>query len=392
MELDVRSNSNHFVSQNVITKDDQTSAIDLLNDDCLLNIFSYLSIYDLINVRGVSHRLENLCDVTFRSYHRLSLKLRDLQDKLDYLDSIFLNIVIPNVYTLVMSGGAMINVNLRDQLLRHIPNCINLVQLELSYFRLDESQLRSFQTTFRNLKNLNLNRCEMDDNKMLQITELTQLTKLNLTGNTLLTGVHLPSIKSRLEELHLQFCTQIEFKYLAEYLMLNANQLLVLDISFDKQAFDEDLLAVIVKYQPNLKILNVGEIRIERFDSISKLKDLKSFLFQQLTTFSQRINVDELLEELSKSHLLKLLELDISFCELSPAGQMFLKKFECLELLRLKKLKSSDGKYDFLGSLMCLPTLKELDISFCNMGNEACLDIISKSPNLEVIMNFKSQF
>lgn len=366
-----------------ITNSENTNSeplIYMLNDDCIIYICKFLDIYDLLSLNKVSQRFN---DITHHAFKIPSITLMLRTIRLENLDEVFEKIIIPNTRTLFMSGGACIDKALQHRLLKNIPECRKLNKLNLMYFRLDIQTIKSFEGIFTNLHTLHLNRCDMTDDLIQYVAPLKNLRILDLAGNIILEGVHLHEIKSKIEELYLDFCTALDYVHFKKYLNTHPNELRVLNISFDNNLYADTLLSLLVESQPNLEILKIGELKIPDYMPLLKLKKLKSLTCHQISTFTLKPNMDDIVIGLSETHLY-LNELDISFCVLTRGGQNALKKFESLEVLKIKRLQIGNSNFEFVKQLASLKTLKELDISYCKLTDDDCLEIISKAPKLEV--------
>lgn len=385
--FDTKSNQLHTISHTAITEtEDDDPPIYMLNDDCIIYICKYLDIYDLLALNKVSQRFYN---IAFHAFKRSSISLMLRTIKLDELDEVFEKIVIPNTKSLFMSGGACIESSLQHRLLKNIPKCQKLDKLNLMYFRLDFNTIQSFEGIFANLHTLHLNRCDMADDFILYLIPLKHLKILDLAGNIILLGLYLYELKSKIEEFYLDFCTRLDYFYFKKYLDAHPNELRILNISFDNNLYDDKLLNILVESQPNLEILKIGELKIPDYMPLVKLKKLKSLTCHQISTFTLKPNMDDIVIGLSETHL-HLVELDISFCVLNRGGQNALKKFDNLKVLRIKRLQIGNGNFEFIKNLASLKNLKELDISYCKLTDEDCLEIISKAPKLEVgVLFFK---
>lgn len=272
-------------------------------------------------------------------------------------------------------------------MLKNIQYCKNLSSLNLTYFPLNIKILESFESILTNLHTLQLSRCELSDNHLLFIIPLKNLKVLDLIANILLTGIYLHELKSRIEELYLDFCTHIDYESFRKYLYSNQNNLRKLSLSFDNNLCSLDLLNVIVETQPNLEVLNIGELKIKDYMPLMKLQKLTSLTCHQLSSFTLQQNLDDIVIGLSESFF-NLVELDISFCVLSRSGQNALKQLPCLENLKIKRLQIGNGNFDFVTELKSLKTLEFLDVSYCKLTDEDCLDIIQKGIKLKVSLKF----
>lgn len=250
-----------------------------LNEDCLINIFSYLKIYELIRVESTCKLFQAVCKMVYPQFSNLRLERRYLD--LSYFDDIMKR-VSPHLKKFEFAGGYILQDEVKRTFISGVLNSPKLKSLTINYVQFSRELMVPFSTCFINLVYLNLERCNLDEDTMEGVFEnsenFTNLKTLVISGNTMLTGKCILNLKY-LEDLDASYCFDLSYKEFVRFLK-NCDNLLRLDISACYRLLDEgNIIEDLLFYQENLEKLHysyVGiDVRDERFGRFEKLKDLQ---------------------------------------------------------------------------------------------------------------------
>lgn len=191
-----------------------------LNEDCLSNIFKYLTIYELIEVEEVCEMFKNTCEVVYKSkmYHRMRLELRYMRPLLfgDIFDRIG-----GNLRHFEFSGGYIMDEEVKIKLINGVINkCPKLQDLIINYIQFSKVNLQDLSTSFNHLTYLDLSRCSLDEDNMSGILDgdnLPNLTTLKVTGNTMIKGNFLVNMK-HLKNLDISYCFDLRYSEFKKFL------------------------------------------------------------------------------------------------------------------------------------------------------------------------------
>lgn len=260
-----------------------TSILDL-NQDCLIKIFSYLTIYELIDVEDTCDAFKLISEQVYASkkYHSIKFELRYL--KIDYLPKI-LERIGGTLRSLDFSGGYLMSEEIKENLVDGISNhCLNrLSKLRINYVQFDKRLFDKLQSCcFHNLIYLDLSRCAISETSGLHLCSeyVPNLKKLKLSGNPNMSGGFFKEI-THIEILDVSYCMELRYFEFSQFLK-NCKKLTSLDISASPQLIPDDvnIFQELLIYQPHLEILLMDYIGIERDDNILvKFKHLKNTSF-----------------------------------------------------------------------------------------------------------------
>lgn len=121
-----------------------------LNDDCLLEIFSYLDLTHLIVVDQVCLKLKGIAERIYRQYHSYEIYIRTEAN----LSGEILPRIGPYLDSLFFSCGYLI---VPTTIIRHIvKNCTKLSRLKLQYITLGDVDLTILDDLFERLTELDM--------------------------------------------------------------------------------------------------------------------------------------------------------------------------------------------------------------------------------------------
>ncbi|CAO1391952.1 unnamed protein product [Diamesa serratosioi] len=248
-----------------------------LNEDCLCNIFKYLTIYELIEVEEVCEMFKNTCETVYKSkmYHSLRLEWRYVNP--DWLEPIF-DRLGGSLKCFEFSCGYMKD-EIKLKIINGVVNkCLKLHSLTINYMHLTKDHLQNLSTSFDRLTCLDLSQCDLDEDNMLGILDgekLRNLTTLNVKGNTMLKGNFLIDMKN-LKNLDISYCFHLQHNEFVKFLKICQN-LIQLNISACSQLLNGDIIQDLLNFQPHLQKLHFRQSGIpqndDRFILFKSMKD-----------------------------------------------------------------------------------------------------------------------
>lgn len=255
-----------------------------LDDDCLINIFEFLSIYELIEVEKVCQTFKLICGEVYGSkkFHKMRIELRYLRS--EYFKAIF-DRVGGTLRAFEFSGGHIMNENVKQVMIEGVTNsCPMLLSLTINYVHFTNDSFRQLQESFCNLTCLDLSRCSIDETSLgveLDGERLKSIKTLRLAGNSCMKGSFFKQMKY-VENLDISFCFNLSYFEFLDFLK-NCLNLKELNVSASCQLVseDENFLQVIFTHQPNLERLlmdNTGIARDE--ETLAKFRKLKYSSFE----------------------------------------------------------------------------------------------------------------
>ncbi|KAG4073067.1 hypothetical protein HA402_009486 [Bradysia odoriphaga] len=250
-----------------------------LNADCLLVLFDFFSIYELIELEKVCKTFKSACNnvYTTRRFHKMRIELRDL--KTDYFSNIF-DRIGHTLRNFEFSGGYIMDENVKRTMINGVTeSCPKLHSLTINYTQFSTTNFVQLQKCFTHLIYLDLSRCGIDENSLgltLDSEKFPHIKTLKLAGNSCMNGSFFRKMK-HVEVLDVSYCYELQFD---EFLMFlkNCIQLVDLDVSASCRLVHgvENFLSVVYMHQPNVEKLlmeNTGmTVEMEVLSKFSKLK------------------------------------------------------------------------------------------------------------------------
>ncbi|GAB0091043.1 hypothetical protein DMENIID0001_058400 [Sergentomyia squamirostris] len=359
-----------------------------LNDYCLLEIFSYLNIWELIQVEQVCERFQNLIQVI---YARQWKKLDFYQLKKEMNISFFsteaqviaekvgehvkeLKIVLDNDEDHLYEWMHNLIRPIRPILLNCFENLERLHIEALEGFNFGEN-MEILNGIYHQLESLQLIKCNLSDNMIDGLEFAANLRILNLSINLDIRGSFLPFLRN-IEEVSLSKCFSVDPTNLAD-MFRNNPSIRSLDIAYCKQ-INQECINSLSRNLQNLEILGIGE---NKPVNLRNLADLPKLI--QLLLYCGGINdLEAFLERLAARDQLEYL--NVTFLLDSDALKS-IKKFSKLKYLRINTGDNGD-LLSLLKDLSCKDNLVELDIGgSTNVNSEDVLKCVKSCKALKVL-------
>lgn len=256
-----------------------------LDDDCLIKIFEFLSIYDLIEAEKVCEIFKSTCESVYKSkrFHKIRIGLRSL--KTEYFKDIF-DRIGNSLRAFEFSGGYIMNEDVKQTMIDGVADsCLKLNKLSINYVQFSIENFTKLQESFENLTVLDLSRCGINETSLgnveLDGERFKSIKALTLAGNSCMTGSFFKRMK-HVEVLDISYCYNLWFLEFREFLR-NCLNLLELNCSASCQLVseDENFLDIIFTHQPNIEKLIMNNTGVTRDDTVmSKFKKLKFASFE----------------------------------------------------------------------------------------------------------------
>ncbi|XP_066993026.1 F-box/LRR-repeat protein 20 isoform X2 [Anabrus simplex] len=372
--------------------DESKCKVHILNDDCLMHIFSFLSQRERIRIERVCKRWQATA-LSMWVYEQ-HLEISSLFPRGKTLPNfIRLNGLLqrcgPNLSSLDLTCKPHeLKGNVLSLVAKYTPNlrCLNL-----SGVALNSSGISALSKVSHQLRHLNLGCCSGLQDRDLQnlFLKCPLLETVILSHNNHLTGKFLLGLKkSNLTTLVLNECNNIHSRVLVIGLQ-NLKKLETLSLNSCINLTGGDV-ADIVKTVPHLTSLS-----IERYFPLMNNTALHSLnLLHDLVSLQLGLNPavnDKVLEVISKS-CLKLKKLDITGCtipasgdsaSLTDRGLKYLARLPCLENLSASYL--ADVSDDALDTIADKGLLKVLKCRGCPTFTDAgCMRVVALCTELEL--------
>ncbi|XP_053677003.1 uncharacterized protein LOC128727152 [Anopheles nili] len=206
-----------------------------LDEDSLMEIFSYFHFNELLTLSSVCLRFLHICQRHLRTIRNFELDYRAVvarDNYTEYLRNVFA-ILGPTMEAFRFSGGYIMDEILKQTIVDNLAtHCTNLQHLTINYTVLNEHHLRPLATLLRTLVSLDLGRCDMTDENLgefLQSRPL-KLRFLAIPGNPALEGAFFKhwTTAEQLEQLDLSYCYSLNIDAM-EGFMQHANRLMAVD-------------------------------------------------------------------------------------------------------------------------------------------------------------------
>lgn len=255
-----------------------------LDDDSLIKIFEFLTIYELIEVEKVCKFFKEICYEVYctKKFHKVEIELRHL--KTEYFKAI-LGRIGGTMRTFRFSGGYIMDENVIRDLIEGLTNsCTKLRNLTINYVQFRNTDFIQLQSCFENLASLDLSHCSISEDTIgttLDGEKFKSIKTLKLAGNSSMTGAFFQSMK-HVESLDVSFCFNLRIFEFLKFLT-NCIKLVELNASASCQLVteEENFLNILYTYQPNIERLLMDKTGLARDDEmLSKFKNLKYSSFE----------------------------------------------------------------------------------------------------------------
>lgn len=255
-----------------------------LNVDCLIVIFNYFSIYELIELEKVCRLFKSTCDTVYttRRFHKLRIELRNLRT--EYFTKIFER-VGRTLRNFEFSGGFIMNENVKQTMIDGVSKfCPQLTSLTVNYTSFTTANFIGLQDSFAQLVYLDLSRCGIDEDSLqvsLDGERFRNVKTLKLAGNASMKGSFFKSM-SHVEVLDVSYCFDLEFDEFFHFLK-NCIKLIELNVSASCRMVHgvENFLLIVYTHQPQIETLLMENTGIAVDTSVlSKFERLRVCRFE----------------------------------------------------------------------------------------------------------------
>lgn len=201
-----------------------------LDDDCLLEVFKYLTFDELLQVANVCLRFAAICKLSLRKIRFFELDYRALlarkDDQSKRLEDIFTSIG-SHLLAFKFSGGFIMGKDLKRSIITNMTlNCISLQHLSINYIELSDEMLTVLKPLLSHLTGLDLGRCALQDDAFGKfITGASKLTTLAIPGNDEIDGSFFDAWSdcTQLEQLDISYCYSLNVGRLEAFLTKASN-------------------------------------------------------------------------------------------------------------------------------------------------------------------------
>ncbi|XP_055694876.1 F-box/LRR-repeat protein 2 [Lutzomyia longipalpis] len=372
--------------------DSQHKSILILNHDCLLSIFSYLDIREVITMEEVCTKFRTIAEMSYPSFRELNYdELAEAEDEpipLQLAKQIakrvgpYARVLVVSKSSFRMKGNAI-----PLSVLNYFTNLEGIQFTEFDI--LTRPSLKRFTEIFKTIQHVSLERCNYTDSIGMCFTNATQLEFLQLNGNKNLTGVCLQSLRglTKLKHVDLSECASLEPGYFAEFCRNNPQLQSLSIVGCD--TLNESSLSTIATIVLNVNALGISDhyhgandSSFEKLANLPKLTkiDVKySFPrdYDNLRLFWAKMH--HRLEWIMIISHLKVFRKD--FYESTLKELRYFTKLEALKLYHMNNCNDST-----LATLSCNNTLKKLCVvDCCSVSPRGLREFIMKCPSLDYI-------
>uniref|UniRef100_A0A182Y0B7 F-box domain-containing protein n=1 Tax=Anopheles stephensi TaxID=30069 RepID=A0A182Y0B7_ANOST len=208
-----------------------------LDEDSLMEIFSYFCFNELLVLSSVCQRFLHLCQRHLRKIRHFELDYRSLAEREnypEYLRNVFTSLG-PTLEAFRFSGGYIMNETLKQHIVDGLAaHCTNLRHLTINYTILNEQQLRPLAVLLDTLFHLDLGRCDLTDDSLGEFlrSRPLKLHTLAVPGNTNLLGEFFThwTTANDLEQIDLSYCFSLNVQEMDTFLQ-HAKRLKAVDVT-----------------------------------------------------------------------------------------------------------------------------------------------------------------
>ncbi|XP_063705894.1 uncharacterized protein LOC134834985 [Culicoides brevitarsis] len=328
--MSASENPNHVQVSDLSNTGNSSLTIMDLKDDCLLEIFENLNLWQLLNIRQLCQRFSDLTDRFRYKYATFTAKIRN--------DDKFISIIkyvgpcLKDVHLYKFDNGDVL-----EAMLKFCPNLENLTLYDVHLFTRDK--IMKLKSVVRNLKHLCLWNCKFNDDLGECFKGASSLESLNVRSNHVrITKKFFRNISS-LKRLSIRSC--VYYSQFAQVLINNP----MLEV-FHTEIIYDGILNDLVRHAPGVKELELTFFSRGPCPSISCLSDLPNLKSLAIHGYrGQEVNL--LLDNLSTKNIIE--ELTLGY-DCQPNMEAIIK------LTNLKKLKLYG---DELKDVVRLPDLQK---------------------------------
>lgn len=260
-----------------------TSILDLHND-CLISVFNFFSIYELLEIEKVCTVFKMTCNDVYasRRFQKMRIELRNLRT--EYFGDTFKR-VGNTLRTFEFSGGYIMDEDVKCTMIDGVSkSCPKLKSLTINYTQFTITNFISLQECFEHLMYLDLSRCGIDE-ESLEITldgeRFQNIKTLKLAGNSCMNGSFFKNM-THVEVLDVSYCFGLRFDEFFIFLK-SCIKLIDLDVSASCQLVhgSQHFLKDVLTHQPHIETLLMENTAVVRdFEVLAKFAKLKVFSFE----------------------------------------------------------------------------------------------------------------
>ncbi|XP_067621908.1 uncharacterized protein [Eurosta solidaginis] len=188
-----------------------------LNDDCLIEVFNYLSLEEIFNVIDIQHpRLAEIAHQKIASIKHLNIEIREFPN----FTSKQLRIIGENLRSFTMTVGYSIPTitvfNILEPLCEGAALTNQLREFKLNYVYINKHLCDFIGKAAHNLEKVDLSYCQLTDELLIEfLKQCTNLIELHIFGNYTLRGNFLrncfmPNMRILKLEMHADWSFPIE--------------------------------------------------------------------------------------------------------------------------------------------------------------------------------------
>ncbi|CAD7089038.1 unnamed protein product [Hermetia illucens] len=165
-----------------------------LNDDCLYQICSYLSIHDMVELHSTCTRFAFITDRFFSTQRHLIIGMRTAQlDKMDRL----LQCIGAYLTSVTIWIGYLMPENMVLPILLPVSKfCTNLKRLTVNFMKMEVKYKKLLMAVTSNVEFLDISCCDIDDDDADLLLSCKKVKTLTLNGNDRFRGLCLPQLTS----------------------------------------------------------------------------------------------------------------------------------------------------------------------------------------------------
>lgn len=338
-----------------VVHEDDYSPLVHINDDCLFQIFSYLNVYDAVNVASTCKRLQCFAKENhYQKFIKFELKPRDvvtLTIPLKVLQTVFQQIghIVEEIY---VDGNVFCGVESRLKLVLHL--CPNLHSLRVRNLKFQCDQLFSALPNTSAIKVLEISDCDGDDGDYWDVISNFQgLQSLIITANNRIFGGFL-NVLENLNSLELLYCPILQVLEFKSFCESNGGHLRKLKLVGCKSLHGGSFFPMILNKMTQIEELTIDENVIanqDELNSLTQLNHLKKLVLVNMTDtrFSPNLNL-EFLEIIRSTFDVRSLD-----------------HFQRLQTLRLVHPNKENGMMDAIVNAD-LPQLREFYFKACELN------------------------
>lgn len=355
------------------------SPLELLNDDCLLQIYDYLEPSDVVNLSLTSDRLEDFAAKhIYKKYRNFEMLNTDGRITLVTFRSM-LSRFGDIIETINLSEYAFNKENIWRYLQFVLKLCKNLTTLRISYFSLQPQHLAKLCVQSDTLTSLELKSCQgFTDNWSRMLKCWPNLHSVTISENNQISGGMLFPC-TRLESLTLISCDEIEEHPLRKIFQNNALTLRNLELNKCLTLEGCTVVPVIVRCLPRLESVSLQFNYMAVPLNLNCLAELEHL--RRIQIACNLFSICSLLDSLGDKGQLEDLDI-IGGCLDADTCKVF-KKFTRMHTLRIcQPYSETEMMLETIAAQ--LPNLRSFSSQCCNsLTDSSVVDMFRSCPKIE---------